>query len=36
MIRLTAEGTRIIAEIAARQGVSQDAAETLLVAVANG
>ncbi|MFW2543631.1 SHOCT domain-containing protein [Primorskyibacter sp. 2E107] len=36
MSRLTSEGTAIATEIAARYGVSVDAVETLMVAVANG
>ncbi len=36
MTRLTSEGRKVVAEIAARHGVSEAAAETLLVAVANG
>lgn len=36
MIRLTPDGTQIVADIAARHGMSTDAVETLLVAVANG
>ncbi|KMK66331.1 SHOCT domain-containing protein [Puniceibacterium sp. IMCC21224] len=36
MTRLTPEGTKLVADMAARHGVSTDAIETLLFAVANG